>query len=394
MSRTDVRGFLDRHALLARKDLGQNFLIDDRVAERLTQLAGVEAGDFVIEVGTGTGVLTRALAARAERVVTLDVDAGLVRALRAEEALPGNVELRHEDVLSADLAAIARSATGPVRLVSNLPYSISGPVLRRLLDLRELLVDWSVMLQREVAERLLATPGTKTYGSLTVLHGLTVRAQRLTEVQSGCFFPEPQVRSIFLRFVPLAEPLLAPEELRTVERVVRAGFGNRRKTLVNSLLRGGLPGLPGLSGDALRAVLADLGIDARARGETLTPKQFLDLTHGLFGTAQNALAPGERAGGLMHPGELLDQLLDLARAAGLEVRQVAARAAGEGDVAVRSGTCRVKGRLWVMLVASDGLEERIDVLSGALATHARSFLEERYLPPAIRERLGPGLEGA
>jgi 16S rRNA (adenine1518-N6/adenine1519-N6)-dimethyltransferase len=278
VSRTAVRDFLDRHALLARKDLGQNFLVDDQLAERLVGLAGVEPGDGVIEVGTGTGVLTRALAAKARRVVTLDVDAGLVRALRAEAVLPANVELLHEDVLAADLAAIARSFVGPVRLVSNLPYSISGPVLRRLLDLRELLVDWSVMLQREVAERLLAPPGTKAYGSLTVLHGLTLRAQRLSELQPGCFFPEPQVRSVFLRLVPLADAPLAPQELPQVERVVRAAFGNRRKTLVNALLRGALPAL---TAESLRAALADLGIDPRARGETLTPGQFLDLTRAL-----------------------------------------------------------------------------------------------------------------
>ena len=279
MSRTAVRGFLDRHALLARKDLGQNFLVDDRLAERLAQLAGVDPGDGVIEIGTGTGVLTRALAARAGRVVNLDVDAGLVRALCAEAALPANVELRHEDVLAADLAGIARSFEGPVRLVSNLPYSISGPVLRRLLDLRELLVDWSVMLQREVGERLLATPGTKDYGSLTVLHALTVRVQRLTELAPGCFFPEPQVRSIFLRLVPLAESPLAPAELPRVERVVRAAFGSRRKTLVNALLRGALPDV---TGESLRAALTALGIDLRARGETLTPSQFLDLTRAVM----------------------------------------------------------------------------------------------------------------
>jgi 16S rRNA (adenine1518-N6/adenine1519-N6)-dimethyltransferase len=209
------------------------------------------------------------------------VDAGLVRALRAEAALPDNVELLHRDVLSADLAGIARGFDGPVRLVSNLPYSISGPVLRRLLDLRDLLADWSVMVQREVGERLLAVSGTRAYGSLTVLHGLTVRAQRLMELQPGCFFPEPQVRSSFIRLVPFAEPPIGPEELPQVERVVRAAFGNRRKTLVNALLQGGATSPP-LTADGLRAVLSRLSIDARARGETLTPEQFLELTRALL----------------------------------------------------------------------------------------------------------------
>jgi 16S rRNA (adenine1518-N6/adenine1519-N6)-dimethyltransferase len=285
LSRSEVRAFLGRHALLARKDLGQNFLVDDHMAERLVQLAGVEPGDCVIEVGTGTGVLTRALAARAERVITLDVDAGLVRALRAEEVLPANVELIHQDVLSADLAAIADSFGSPavpVRLVSNLPYSISGPVLRKLLDLRHRLTDWSVMVQREVGERLLAGPGTKAYGSLSVLHGLCVRTQREMELQPRCFFPEPRVRSLFLRLLPRSDSKLEPDELPRLERVVRAAFGKRRKTLVNALRSGGPNAW---SSDDLRAVLERLGIDARARGETLTPEQFLDLSRLLAETA-------------------------------------------------------------------------------------------------------------
>ncbi len=293
MSRSEVRSFLDRHGLLARKDLGQNFLVDDHMAERLAQLAGVEAGDCVIEIGTGTGVLTRALAARAERVISLDVDAGLVRALRAEAVLPANVELIHQDVLSADLAAIADSfavPAAPVRLVSNLPYSISGPVLRKLLDLRARLTDWSVMVQREVGERLLAGPGSKAYGSLSVLHALCVHTQREMELQPRCFFPEPQVRSLFLRLIPLSDSKLAPDELPRLEKVVRAAFGKRRKTLVNAL-RGA--GGNAWSADELRGVLARLGIDGRARGETLTPEQFLDLCRMLLETPRNSA--GEEA---------------------------------------------------------------------------------------------------
>jgi 16S rRNA (adenine1518-N6/adenine1519-N6)-dimethyltransferase len=282
VSRSDVRTFLDRHGLFARKDLGQNFLIDDSWATRLVDHAGVEPGDSVIEVGAGTGVLTRALAARAARVVSLDVDAGLVRALRAEDALPANVDLLHADVLRTDLAAIARELPGPVHLVSNLPYSISGPALRLFLDLRDVLVDWSVMLQREVAERLLASPGSKTYGSLTVLHAMVVRVDRLCELPPRCFFPEPQVQSTFLHFAPRAESPLGGDELRPLERVVRAAFGNRRKTLWNALRAGAFPG----GEDALRTALARCGIDPRVRGETLAPEIFLELTRALADTGR------------------------------------------------------------------------------------------------------------
>jgi len=281
VSRRDVRDFLDRHALRARKDLGQNFLIDDAWAARLVALAGVAEGDAVIEVGTGTGVLTRALAARAARVVTLDVDAGLVRALRAESVLPDNVELLHADVLKTDLEALAAALPPPVRLVSNLPYSISGPALRRFLDLRDRIVDWSVMLQREVAARLLAPPGTKDYGSLTVLHALVADAERLGELPPGCFFPEPQVRSTFVRLHPRPGAALSADALRAVERVARAAFGNRRKTLWNALRAGSFAG-----GDAaLRAALDRCGLDPRVRGEMLAPETFLDLSRALVDTA-------------------------------------------------------------------------------------------------------------
>jgi 16S rRNA (adenine1518-N6/adenine1519-N6)-dimethyltransferase len=264
---------------LARKDLGQNFLTEDHVAARLVELAGVEPGSNVIEVGTGTGVLTLALAARAARVVTLDVDAGLVRALRAENVLPDHVELLHEDALTVDLAEIARGFDGPVRLVGNLPYSITGPLLRRLLDLRELLVDWSVMLQREVGERLLARAGTRSYGSFSVLHALSVSAERLMDLEPGGFFPTPQVSSTFIRLRPLADSPLHPGELMSLERVVRAAFGKRRKTLVNALRGGTLDPTPSV--EALRAVLEKMQIDPRARGETLSPEQFLELTRAL-----------------------------------------------------------------------------------------------------------------
>jgi 16S rRNA (adenine1518-N6/adenine1519-N6)-dimethyltransferase len=273
-----VRARLERHGLLARRDLGQNFLVDDAVAARLVTFSGVEPGDFVIEIGTGLGILTRALAARAARVVSIEVDAGLVRALRSEGELPAHVELIHADALDVDLAALARNPTGRVRLVANLPYAISSPLLRRLLDARDVLVDWSVMLQREVALRLTADPGTRDYGSLAVLHQLLVEIVRGPDLSPGCFFPAPAVTSRFLRLTPRREPGVRPDELLAVETVVRAAFGQRRKTLSNAL-RGRLDPAP--SAETLLRVLNELGIDPRARAETLLPERFVALTRAL-----------------------------------------------------------------------------------------------------------------
>lgn len=281
MSAAAVRAFLERHGLKANRELGQNFLCDESLAAALVEDAGVEPGDRVLEIGTGLGILTRALAERAERVVSVEVDAGLVRALRAEAALPANVKLLHADALRVDLAAMVAELGAPVRLVGNLPYSISGPLLRRLLDLREDLVDWSVMVQREVAERLLAGSGSRDYGSLSVLHALTVSVASARRIAPGCFHPRPQVHSSFLRMRPLAEPLLRPGELAWVESVVRAAFSQRRKTLVNALQGGALDPPP----DPARLLrgLEALGIDVRARAESLPSAQLLALARWLAG---------------------------------------------------------------------------------------------------------------
>jgi 16S rRNA (adenine1518-N6/adenine1519-N6)-dimethyltransferase len=276
-----VRAVLARHRLLERRDLGQNFLVDDAMAARLAELAGVEAGETVIEIGAGLGTLTRALAARAARVVAIEIDAGLVRALRAERLLPENVELLHADALGVDLGALAG---GPARLVGNLPYSVASPLLRHLLDLRGILTDWSVMVQREVAARVLASEGSRDYGSLAVLHALTTRIEKRAELAPGLFHPTPRVRSSFLRITPLAVPRLAAGELPAVERIVRAAFSKRRKTLANALRGANLA--PEGERRALEDLLRRLGIEPRARAESLAPERLLELSRALAHCAQ------------------------------------------------------------------------------------------------------------
>jgi len=280
-----VRAVLARHRLLARRDLGQNFLIDDAMAARLVELAGVEPGETVIEIGAGLGTLTQALAARAARVVAIEIDAGLVRALRAERLLPDNVELLHADALEVDLAALAG---GAARLVGNLPYSVASPLLRRFLDLRGELRGWAVMLQREVAARVMATEDTRDYGSLAVLHALTVEVEKCAELAPGLFHPAPRVRSSFLRITPLRVAKLAAGELAPVERIVRAAFSKRRKTLANALRGADLA--PEGGPRALEDLLRSLGIDPRARAESLAPERLLELARVLAGPRVGGVA--------------------------------------------------------------------------------------------------------
>jgi len=281
MNTSALRELLDRHGLHLSRDLGQNFLTDADLADDLARRAGASEGDFVIEVGTGLGVLTRAIAGRAKQVRSVEIDAGLVRALEAEELLPANVELRHADAREIDWESWIAEADGPVRVIANLPYSVATPLLRRMLDLRHLLEDWSVMIQTEVADRLTSTTGDKAYSSFSVLHRLTADVDTIASVAPGRFFPRPKVDSSFVRVWPRANSPLAEGELEAVERLTRAAFSQRRKRVTNGLSRIAERTWPELAKAdqraALEARLADVGIDAGLRPERIEPEAWLAL---------------------------------------------------------------------------------------------------------------------
>ena len=276
-----LHALLSEHKLHLQRKRGQNFIVEDQTADRLVERSGVKSGESVIEVGTGLGMLTRALARRAKFVITLEIDSGLARVVREEGLLPDNVELIHADVVKQDLgeliSRLKREQGGEVRFVANLPYSSATPLLRRLLDHRQELLGWSVMLQKEVADRLFAQIGSRDYGSLTVLHQLTAELEGRSRVVANSFFPVPKVDSAFVCMCARDGLRLAPDELEKVERVVRAAFGKRRKTLQNALRGGGL----GVEKADLLASLERAGIDPRARAETIEPESFLALAREL-----------------------------------------------------------------------------------------------------------------
>jgi 16S rRNA (adenine1518-N6/adenine1519-N6)-dimethyltransferase len=272
MSASEARAFLERHGLAAHKDRGQNFLHDPVMAARLVALARVGPGDGVLEIGTGLGMLTRALAARAAQVETVEIDSGLVRALRAE-GLPPNVRLHHADALELDLGALVSGLAAPVRVVANLPYSVATPLLRRFLDLD--LVGVAVMVQREMAARLRARPGGSDYGSLAILFDWTMQRGDALDLPPSCFHPAPRVTSTFVCMLPRKERPPS-EELATLEAVLRAGFAHRRKTLVNSLARAA-----DIEARWATAALQELGLTPRVRAENLLPEQWLALARRL-----------------------------------------------------------------------------------------------------------------
>lgn len=286
-----LRALLDRHSLRLRRELGQNFLVDANEARRLVEAAGVREGEGVIEVGTGLGQLTRALAERAARVVSFEIDSGLVRTNQEEKLLPEHVELIHADALKVDLAehieALRKRCGGNVRFVANLPYASATPLLRRLLDLRHELAGYAVMLQLEVADRLFAEVGSKDYGSFAVLHHLCVEMEGRKRLPAGAFFPVPKIDSAFVVMRSRAGDTPDAKQLKAIERVARAAFGKRRKTLTNALKGGGF----GLDAEPLRAAIERCGIDPGARAETLPPEAFVALA-GEFVTATDRSPDG------------------------------------------------------------------------------------------------------
>lgn len=259
-----------------KKALGQNFLTDKTVLGRIVEAVHIAPDDRVLEVGPGRGALTRLLAERASTVLAVELDRQLVPILEAEFAGSSNVEVRQADILRVDLEEMMLNrGGGEWKVAANLPYNISSQVLFKFHDHRTLFSRLVLMLQREVGERLLAAPGGKDYGILSVLFQIFFEIRKELIVKPGAFFPIPKVDSIVLSFVPLAEPRFPVSDERLFKRLVKAAFAQRRKTLWNCLKGEGFAS----SDPHLKEVMAVCGIDPARRGETLTLEEFASLAN-------------------------------------------------------------------------------------------------------------------
>ncbi len=258
----------------AKKSLGQHFLSDPGILRRIVAGAGVEAGERVLEIGPGPGGLTRELLAAGARVWAVEADHRMVAHLEAA-SLPG-LRVLTADALEVDYDALAREAGGPFRLVANLPYNISGPLLARLLRQRRAFTSFTVMLQREVGERLLAGTGGRQRGSLSVLAQCFCRVSLVLRVAPGSFRPPPKVESVVLRLDVREVPPAPLRDEETLWRAVRTGFGQRRKMLRNPLRA--------LAGDDLEAVLGAAGLAGTERPEALTVEAWIALANALAET--------------------------------------------------------------------------------------------------------------
>ena len=254
------------------KALGQNFLVDGHIIDRIISSAEVKPEDCVLEIGPGRGALTEILARQAGRLVLIEFDHALAGSLKRRYAHDSRVTVIDADVLAVDLAGIL-SGAGTWKVVANLPYNISTAVLFRLQEVRGKLSRMILMLQKEVGDRLVAPPDCSDYGVTTVLLGLWFDMRREFLVHPGCFHPSPKVDSAVLRFVPLAASRVAVGDEVVFKRVVKGAFGMRRKTLINCLKAAEL-----VPRDEVQQVLDDCGIDGKRRGETLTLDEFAALS--------------------------------------------------------------------------------------------------------------------
>jgi 16S rRNA (adenine1518-N6/adenine1519-N6)-dimethyltransferase len=241
-SDANIKNLLQARNLTPKKRFGQNFLVHQQSAERIVTAAGIVSTDTILEIGVGLGALTRILAKQAARVIGLEVDSGIVRWLEEQGNLPPNVTLLHQDVMKADFQEIAALAGGRMKIVANLPYSLSNPLLFKMIDNRVVL-DWAViMLQKEVGVRLMAEVGTKAYGILSVLVRTCATVSPLLELGPGHFHPRPKVDSLVLRIDftgPAAHTdTLGEYDYRLLKQIVNAAFQQRRKTLLNALSAG------------------------------------------------------------------------------------------------------------------------------------------------------------
>jgi len=271
----EVRAALRESAFRPKKRLGQNFLIHERVIASIIRMLDLNPNDQVVEIGSGLGFLTRRLLERAGRVWAVEVDDGLVERLResglAEEP---KLELIHGDILEVPLEKTLPHTK--LKLVGNLPYSISTPVLFRIFSWRDHFSTLVLMVQKEVADRLASGPGTKDYGTLSVWCQVQGRVSEKLIVSPEAFFPRPKVRSTVLKIELFDEPLIAADDLPTLRELVRAAFGQRRKTLSNNLTSWLKHGRPDID-----RFLRSCDIDPQRRGETLSVDEFVKLARNL-----------------------------------------------------------------------------------------------------------------
>ena len=282
----ETKFILKKYHLSANKKLGQNFLIDDDVIKNIIEASNVQKEDLIIEIGPGLGTLTSKLLEYAGKVVAIELDENMIQILNDRFKLYTNFKLLNEDVLKVNLKELIKENKGElqkVKVVANLPYYITTPIIMKLLEDKLDIDSITVMVQKEVADRITAVPGDKLSGSITYSVDYYAEAEEVVFVDKHSFIPAPEVDSEVIRLQIRKEPKVKVSNEELFFNIIKASFMQRRKTLLNSLTNAGMI----KDKEALKKILEKLGLEENIRGEKLTIEQFAELTDLLDAKKEN-----------------------------------------------------------------------------------------------------------
>ena len=269
---------LQKYNFNFQKKFGQNFLIDEHVLDKIIRAAEITKDDYVLEIGPGIGTMTQYLACAAREVTAVEIDRALIPILEDTLKEYDNVSIINEDILKVDIAALAKEKNGgrPIKVVANLPYYITTPIIMGLFESHVPLESITVMVQKEVADRMQVGPGTKDYGALSLAVQYYAEPYIVANVPPNCFMPRPAVGSAVIRLTRHQKPPVEVMDEKLMFRLIRASFNQRRKTLANGLKNSGELNL---SKEVITAAIEKLGKGSSVRGEALDLEEFARLTN-------------------------------------------------------------------------------------------------------------------
>lgn len=269
---------LQKYHFNFQKKFGQNFLIDTHVLEKIIAAADVTKDDFVLEIGPGIGTMTQYLCEHARAVAAVEIDKNLIPILGDTLGAYDNVEIINQDILKVDIRKLAEEKNGgrPIKVVANLPYYITTPIIMGLFESHVPIDSITVMVQKEVADRMQVGPGTKDYGALSLAVQYYAAPEIVAIVPPNCFMPRPKVGSAVIRLTRHKEPPVQVEDEKLMFRIIRASFNQRRKTLANGLKNSGELTL---SKEVIEESITELGVPITIRGEALSLAQFAELSN-------------------------------------------------------------------------------------------------------------------
>ena len=272
-----TKAVLDKYHFVFQKKYGQNFLIDTGVLEKIIREAGVTKDDFVLEIGPGIGTMTQYLCESAREVAAVEIDKALIPILKDTLSPYDNVTVINEDILKVDINRLAQEKNGgrPIKVVANLPYYITTPIIMALFEQHVPLANVTVMVQKEVAARMKSGPGSKDYGALSLAVQYYAEPYIVANVPCNCFMPRPNVDSAVIRLTRYEEPPVQVKDEKMLFKIIRASFNQRRKTLQNGLNNSSELNF---TKDQIAAAIAAAGFSPSVRGEALTLEQFARLT--------------------------------------------------------------------------------------------------------------------